>query len=146
MNGRVSLKKYTDVYLLNSLPTLIELGRKKFVVFSHCGKAGNPDKKDKERFLGGPTLYFYDVDASKETKRLKGGEALINFKSEVRDAKDELREGYGRLFVLGNAEMMKLPMWSHDYILRADEDAVKYEAAAAVDGSAIVFTLVANFD
>ena len=91
-------------------------------------------------------MYFYDVDASKETKRLKGGEALINFKSEVRDAKDELREGYGRLFVLGNAEMMKLPMWSDDYILRADEDAVKYEAAAAVDGSAIVFTLVANFD
>ena len=37
--GRVSLKKYTEIYLLNSVPSIIEHGLTKLVVFSHCGVA-----------------------------------------------------------------------------------------------------------
>ena len=79
INGRVSLKKYQDVYLLNSVPTLVNYGITKFVVFSHCGVS-----KDNQpgRFFGGPTLYFYDLKKNEETFRIKGGEALINFSDE----------------------------------------------------------------
>ena len=143
LNGRISLRRYTDVHLLNSLPTLIEHGRKKFVVFSHCGRATGPT--DATRFLGGPTLYFYDVDLNKETKRLKGGEALINFKSKVKDDKGEIREGIGRVFFLGNAEIMKQPMWSHGYKLDPVEDAGKYELSVEKEKSAIAISLFVNF-
>ena len=71
-------------------------------MFSHCGKATSP-LVDKERFLGGSTLYFYDVDLNKETKRLKGGEALINFSSEAKGSNEVLPEGCGRIVFLGNS-------------------------------------------
>lgn len=40
------------------------------------------DKENtKNRFLYRPALYFYDVDKAKEVKRIKGGEALVNYSS-----------------------------------------------------------------
>ena len=84
------MRKYTDVFHLNSVPSMIESRNEKYIVFSHC------QSTDK-----GPTLYFYDVNQCKEVKQIKGGEALIDYHEHI-----SLDSGKGRLMMLGNKEIM----------------------------------------
>ena len=103
------MKKYTETFLINSVPNLIEHvaedGRyAKYVVFSHCGKEKGSDAQGVEP---GPCLFFYDVDQNKETARVLGGEALIDYHLE-----EDLTGGNARLLFLGNKELMGDQIWS----------------------------------
>lgn len=78
------MKKYTETFLLNAVPNLIEHQTKngrceKYIVFSHCGREKGSDSQGLE---SGPCLFFYDVNQNKETARVLGGEALIDYRRE----------------------------------------------------------------
>ena len=84
MNGRFNFEKYgSKMYMLNTVPTMIQEGNKKFLVFSHTpikfNNKGSKSVDDEYRFYGGPALYFYDLDMGRELYRLKGGEGLISY-------------------------------------------------------------------
>ena len=126
MNGRFVMKKYTEVYHLNSVPTMVESKYDKFIVFSHC-------KTDDQ----GPALYFYDVNAGKEIKRVLGGEAIIDYHEH-----DSLEEGKGRVMVLGNKEIMGDKIWSSDTAIKKSY-AEKYDACVEPERrAAIVFSII----
>ena len=91
-------------------------------------------------------MYFYDVDMNKETKRLKGGEALINFSSEAKGSNEVLPEGCGRIVFLGNSQLMTQQMWEDNYVLKTEEDALRYEASTVNERSAMVASMVVNFN
>ena len=114
--------------MLNTVPTMISEGGQKLVVFSHTPiKQESKNDDGRERFYGGPSLYFYDVDQGKETHRIKGGEAIISYNNytntDIKPNKDSdsffyTMEGkLGRLMYLGNAMMMKETIWRQDYQL-----------------------------
>lgn len=108
------MKKYTEVFLLNSVPTLIQTGHDKCVVFSHC-KASDQ----------GPALYFYDVNRGCEVKRVKGGEAIIDFKDN-----SNCEAGHkGLLTMLGNKEIMSDNIWGKDMTIK-EEHAEKYDTCS----------------
>lgn len=64
-------------------------------MFSHCNAADQ-----------GPALYLYDVNMTKEIKRVQGGEALIDF---YPDSKAGCCKG--KLTMLGNKEIMSDKIW-----------------------------------
>ena len=80
LNGRATMREYYDVYMLNPVPTLIEdtgtgsSHNQKYVVFSHCSNG-----RGKVAAGAGPALFFYNVRLGRETSRLLGGEAFIDY-------------------------------------------------------------------
>jgi len=132
MNGRFSFKKYgTEFYMLNSVPTMIEEGKERLLVFSHT-----PKKLSKEephwRFFGGPALYFYNFEEGAEKFRIKGGEALVNYSPSTTDEKGVKEKG--RLMFLGNAWVMKEnKFWGSSYNLHPSEDVKIYEDSVNVE-------------
>ena len=57
-------------------------------------------------------LYFYDVDASKVVKRIKGGEALVNYdNAKETDGAEEWVDTEKSLMFLGNGWLMKENIW-----------------------------------
>ena len=112
INGRFEMKKYTNVYLLNALPTMIQEGNTKYIVFSHCGKGSENTTKtvsvDNDQDLNeqgadsGPSLYFYDLIDKKEVMRIQGGEALIDYTYD-KNSEDRYAD---KLMFLGNKEIM----------------------------------------
>lgn len=98
MDGRFVMKKYTDIYHLNSVLSMVESDGEKYVVFSHCTKNDQ-----------GPAIYFYDVNKCKETKRVQGGEAFIDYYEH-----ESIDDKKGRLLMLGNKEIMSDTIWSDE--------------------------------
>lgn len=91
MHGRFAMREFSSlVFLLNSVPTIIQEGNEKFVAFSHAthpNKGKNewdgtePDRKFvNSDFL--PSLFFFSVSRRQETTRMKGIEALIDYFSD----------------------------------------------------------------
>lgn len=118
------MKKYTEVYHLNSVPTMIESQFEKFIVFSHC-------KTDDQ----GPALYFYDLNRSEEIRRILGGEAIIDYHEH-----ESLEENQGRVLVLGNKEIMGDNIWDSGTVIKKSY-AEKYDACVEPDRrAAIVFS------
>ena len=99
------------------------------MVFSHVPikqESKYDDRRD--RFYGGPSLYFYDVDHGKETHRIRGGEAIISYndyrntnyteamaKNDGWSTPSEMAGKLGRLMYFGNAMMMKEKIWDSEY-------------------------------
>jgi len=97
-------------------------------VFSHCTD-GNSEHLGQG---SGPALFFYDLDKTRETVRILGGEAFIDYFS------DPAQPNNGQVIFIGNKEIMSEPMWGEKTKIQK-EDAVKYVKAASTErGSAIV--------
>ena len=111
LRGRAGYGEYTPIFMLNAVPTMIEEGPTRYVVFSHAPK--KVAKQDNEkRFVSRTALYFYDVDASKVVKRIKGGEALVNYdNAKETDGAEEWVDTEKSLMFLGNGWLMKENIW-----------------------------------
>lgn len=128
MKGRFVMKKYTEIYHLNSVPSMVNSDIDKLIVFSHC-KQGDQ----------GPALYFYDVNMCKEIIRVKGGEAFIDYYEH-----SSLPERTGRLMILGNKEIMGDSIWNENQQIEKSY-AEKYDACVDPERkSAIVISLLVN--
>lgn len=67
-------------------------------MFSHCNATDQ-----------GPALYLYDVNMTKEIKRVQGGEALIDFYPDSTAGCCK-----GKLTMLGNKEIMSDKIWNSE--------------------------------
>jgi hypothetical protein len=131
MKGKVQIKEYKDVYTLNAVPTLIQEGELKMIVFAHCSPSS-------EGFLavGGPSLYFYNIAEAKETARICGGEAFIDYFSNPNDP------GLGQVVFLANKELMAEPIWKGK--LENEQCELFMNSAAVARKTAIVVTMNVN--
>ena len=60
INGRFVMKEFSSaIHMLNSVPTIIEEGNEKFVVFSHATTPILNKKQPSSDFL--PSLFFYCI-------------------------------------------------------------------------------------
>lgn len=71
------MNKFAEIFILNTVPTIIEGNNDKYVVFSHCQKSA--DGKIESGLGQGPTLYFFSVKLNREVFQVKGGEAFIDW-------------------------------------------------------------------
>ena len=89
-----------ELFSLNPVPTIVQWGQEKFVVFSHIPSEGREDWKTL-----GPALYFYSVKKQKETLRILGGEALIDFFVNPNEPEES------RVLYLTNHDVLQMTNW-----------------------------------
>jgi len=132
------MNKFAEVFILNTVPTIIEGRDDKFVVFSHCQKSkdGNIEHGEGQ----GPTLYFFSVKHNREVFQVKGGEAFIDwYPTKMKGGRPV--DNKGKLTILANKELMMSNIWSDETKIQRTDAGKYFKAAENERKNAIVIGL-----
>lgn len=69
---------------------------------------------------GGPSIFFYSLDKSREITRILGGEVFVDYFSNPNYNEDQIENCWGQVYYLANSVLMCTKGWGKPFPLESD--------------------------